>query len=484
MTPRLRVIGLVVLFIGLALRAVHLDAPLLGIHDWRQADTAAVARNWHRDGIDMARPTIDWRGTTSGVVEMEFPIYPATVALLYELTGPNLGVARAVAAAASIITMLALFVLVRRWTGDHRLALLSASIWFLLPYNIFFTRAIMPESWMLAAMTLGALFFDVWAESPRRWWAFIGSAIAIALAGLIKLPALHVGLFLGAILWWRQPGVRAWLRLSPVLVLYAMATLLPSILWYRHAADLRLETGLSFGISASGKWGDWRPLLDWEFYNGLIFQRLSEKHFTWAGLPLVVAGIAVAWRRGASGRIVLAWCGAVIAFFIIAARGVRMHEYYSLPLVLPASILMALAIDTGWRSINVRWRSTTIVLTAVLMILAIGRLPLIWRHENPEGSSKIALANAIFERTESDDLIVVLEGGDPTILYLADRKGWTIRGIDRTPKIGLDRYIAQGAVLVGLRRERFSKPDDRIWLNSMLEAYEIVYQDESIVLVR
>ena len=480
----MRVLGLVVLVIGLALRAVHLGAPLLGIHDWRQADTAAVARNFYRDGIDLARPTIDWRGATSGVVEMEFPLYPATVAVLYEVTGPNLGVARAVAAAASIVTMLALFALVRRWTGDRRVALLSAAIWFLLPYNIYFTRAIMPESWMLAAMTLGALLFDVWAESPRRWWAFVGSAVAIALAGLIKLPALHVGLLLGAILWWRQPGARAWLRLSPALVLYAVATLLPSMLWYRHAADLRAETGLSFGISASGKWADWRPLLNWEFYNGLIFQHLAEKHFTWAGLPLVVAGIVVAWRRGANGRIVLAWCGAVIAFFLIATVGVWVHEYYQLPLVLPASILMALAIDAGWRSANVNWRRTTIVLTAALMILAIGRLPLIWRHENPEGSSKIALANALFERTKPDDLVVVLDAGNPTVLYLADRKGWSTRGTDRAPETGLDRFIEQGAVLIGLRRERFSGPDERTWLDAMLEAYEVVYQDESIVLVR
>ena len=30
-----------------ALRLVHLHAPVLGVHSWRQADTAAIARNAH-----------------------------------------------------------------------------------------------------------------------------------------------------------------------------------------------------------------------------------------------------------------------------------------------------------------------------------------------------------------------------------------------------------------------------------------------------
>lgn len=312
----------------------------------------------------------------------------------------------------------------------------------------------------------------------------MGSAIAIALAGLLKLPALHTGLLLGAILWWRQPGARAWLRLSPALVLYGAATLLPSWFWYQHAADLRAETNLTFGISASGKWADWRPLLNWEFYNGLIFQHLTEKHFTWAGLPLVIAGIIVAWRKGANGRIVLIWCGAVIAFFLIATIGVWVHEYYQLPLVLPASILMALAIDAGWRSANTIRRIATIVLTVTLIILAMGRLPLIWRHEIPEGSTKIILANALSERSEPTDLVVVLEAGNPTVLYLADRKGWTTGINGRDPETGLDHFFDQGAVLVGLRRERFSNPKDRIWLDAMLESYKVVYQNEFIVLVR
>ena len=39
-----------VLCLALALRLVHLGAPILGIHSWRQADTASMARNFDENG--------------------------------------------------------------------------------------------------------------------------------------------------------------------------------------------------------------------------------------------------------------------------------------------------------------------------------------------------------------------------------------------------------------------------------------------------
>lgn len=476
----------IVFFVGMVLRSVNLDAPLIGIHSYRQADTAGIARNFYRDGIDVARPRIDWGGATSGVVgETEMPIFNAAIAMAYGVTGPDLRVARGLAAAGSAVTVLAFFWLVRRWTGDNRLAVLSAAIWFLLPYNIYFTRAIMPESWMLATTVLGTLLFDMWAESPKRVWAFVSSAVVIALAGLIKLPALHIGLLLGAILWWRQPSWRTWLRLAPALVLYAVIALVPSVLWVVHSNNLGAETGLTFGLGE--KLGHWRPLFTWEFYNKVVFQHISEKLLTWAGLPLAIIGGVVAWRRGASGRIVLVWCAAVLVFFLLSAGPLQPHEYYKLPLILPASILIAFAINAGWNSPDGGRRVITVALTLALVILAFGRLPRIWRQEDAEGSSELALARAFATHSDQDDLVVVVDASgsrSPVILYLADRKGWLCVGTDTDPVTGLDSYFEQGAVLVGLRREVFVQPHDREWLDAMIGTHEVVFDGDDVLLVK
>ena len=55
-----------------ALRLVHLHAPVLGVHSWRQADTAAIARNAHLNHLPLWTPQIDWGGASAGFVESEF----------------------------------------------------------------------------------------------------------------------------------------------------------------------------------------------------------------------------------------------------------------------------------------------------------------------------------------------------------------------------------------------------------------------------
>src|SRR5689334_24861527 len=69
----------------LALRLVDVDKPFLDLQTWRQADTAAIARNYYEEGLDFLHPRVDWRGDTPGYVEMEFPLYNFLVACGYRL---------------------------------------------------------------------------------------------------------------------------------------------------------------------------------------------------------------------------------------------------------------------------------------------------------------------------------------------------------------------------------------------------------------
>ena len=64
--------------------------PVADLHSWRQADTAAVARNYAREGIDLLHPHYDDLTSLESGIEnpqglryVEFPIYNAMVAWLY-----------------------------------------------------------------------------------------------------------------------------------------------------------------------------------------------------------------------------------------------------------------------------------------------------------------------------------------------------------------------------------------------------------------
>ena len=65
---------LFLLTLALAIRLYHFDAPILGIHAWRQSDTAAIARNFYENGFNFFYPQIDWGGSGTGYCETEFPI--------------------------------------------------------------------------------------------------------------------------------------------------------------------------------------------------------------------------------------------------------------------------------------------------------------------------------------------------------------------------------------------------------------------------
>ena len=69
--------------LGILLRLVQIWIPVLGVHSWRQADTAAMARHFSLAGTPIWLPQVDWGGASAGYVESEFPLYPFLVSRLY-----------------------------------------------------------------------------------------------------------------------------------------------------------------------------------------------------------------------------------------------------------------------------------------------------------------------------------------------------------------------------------------------------------------
>ncbi|HNY11065.1 MAG TPA: dolichyl-phosphate-mannose--protein mannosyltransferase, partial [Candidatus Wallbacteria bacterium] len=75
---------LLIVFMAFMIRFVNAGAPIIGVQQWRQCDTAAIARNFYESGMDIFHPRIDWGGNSPGFVESEFQLYPFIVALLYK----------------------------------------------------------------------------------------------------------------------------------------------------------------------------------------------------------------------------------------------------------------------------------------------------------------------------------------------------------------------------------------------------------------
>src|SRR5262245_64190848 len=106
-------------------RLAHIGAPIGGHHAWRQADTAAIARNFFRGGMNLLLPAVDWSGAGPGYVESEFPLFPFLAAGLYRLFGLAVVWGRILAILFSVGAALYLARLCARYV-DRRAAVLAA----------------------------------------------------------------------------------------------------------------------------------------------------------------------------------------------------------------------------------------------------------------------------------------------------------------------------------------------------------------------
>ena len=311
------------LLIGAALRLVNLHAPVLGVHSWRQADTAAIARNAFEAGLPLWLPQVDWGGASSGFAETDPPIYSQAVAWLYGWFGVQEWLARSLSL---VLSLLALWLVVRfgqRLLG-HQAGWWGGLLFAVLPLSVFYGRSIQPESLLLACSALALERGLAWRESGRyRDLAF--ASLGLTGAVLIKvLPALWLGL---PLLW------LAWLRYGPGLFrrleLWCVAAIVLGLTaaWYWHAHQLFLQTGLSFGFWGAGaNRYSWTELIGPGYWGNLML-RTSVRGLAVLGLPLLVIGLLNKPLK-AETRLLPIGLVSVLAAGALAPQSSGVHEYY------------------------------------------------------------------------------------------------------------------------------------------------------------
>ncbi|MBI4226559.1 glycosyltransferase family 39 protein, partial [Candidatus Roizmanbacteria bacterium] len=188
------VILFIILFLALIFRLYRISSPLADLHSWRQADTAAVARNFVKNGIDLFHPRYDdlsgresGRENPQGYRMVEFPIYNAIIAFIYKLA-PLIPVevyGRLTTTLFSLVTIAIIYYLVFRENGSLT-AIIASLTYAVFPFFVFFSRVVLPETTALASTFISILFLYLYKEkkiSPfKEFIYFIGSVVFFALA--------------------------------------------------------------------------------------------------------------------------------------------------------------------------------------------------------------------------------------------------------------------------------------------------------------
>jgi 4-amino-4-deoxy-L-arabinose transferase-like glycosyltransferase len=377
------------LAIGALLGSIDLWHPIDGRSRelWREADVASVARNFARDDMRILYPQIDWRGNGPGYVEMEFPVYPYMIALGYRMFGFHEVIGRLLSFAFFLAAIL-VFVRLAEWTLPVPGAIAATAFFVVNPLAYRVANAIQPEGLMFLAYVAAVYCFIRWLDDDRWWW--YGWALAwTILAILAKSPAAHLGIVFVFLILYKQ-GWAPFRRLR--LWVFAVAALLPNVLWYAHARSFWIIYGNSLGASNVKHWVGLEL-----FYNPHFFEGIGslEVQFAWnaAGLLAVLLAVALAPAELRKRRFGVAavWYAAVLVYYLVVARSVSRHwaTYYHIVSLAPVALLFGAAASVGWdRFMSTSRLDQRKVMTAAMLALpAVGILALAAQF----GSGRFAL---------------------------------------------------------------------------------------------
>ena len=193
-----------ILAVALIFRLYKITAPLSDSYSWRQADTAAVARNFVRNGFTLFEPHYDDLSSIQSGAEnptglrfVEFPLYNAMFAGLYSLL-PLVSIevyGRLVTIFFSLLIIAIIYYLLLK-EHSRLSACMGAMIYSIFPAFVFFSRVVLPETTAVAFSFLAMLFLYWWQNQKKGHKAlilFILSLVCYAVSILIKPTAVFYG---------------------------------------------------------------------------------------------------------------------------------------------------------------------------------------------------------------------------------------------------------------------------------------------------
>lgn len=407
-------------------RMYRLDNPVADWHSWRQADTAAVTRNFVKEGYTPLFPKFDsYNSLNEGNLAnperyffAEFPLYNSIVYFLYTMFGVDESYARLVSIFFASSTTVVLYLLVRKYSSNF-VALGSAFLFAVNPYNIYYGRVIMPDPMHIFFGVLTLYLVTLWTERKSWWWA-VFAGLAWTLCILAKPYGLVLGLPIAYLLW-RAFGFSVILR--PSAYLFAAITLAPFLAWRWHISNY--PEGM-FGTMWLFNQGDIR--FTGAYFRWLIYDRMNRMIFATGGFVLFFLGLIKFNKR--EGLFYYLWLASILIFFGVIARGNVTHDYYQMPLVPIGCIFMAKGIEFLWTfAQNGYQRLLNIGLSVILVLLMVA---FGWYETrgffNVNRPEIVAAGQFIDQNLPKDAKVIAPYFADPAFLYQTNRYGWTLGG--------------------------------------------------------
>lgn len=408
----------ILILLGLGVRLYKINSPIADWHSWRQADTASVAKIYLQQGINLLYPRYhDISSIQTGLPNpsgyrfVEFPFYNALHALAakYITQIPFDTWGRLISVFFSLGSAIFIYLIGKR-TVSRVGGVLAAFFFLFIPYNIYYSRVILPEPLCVLSFLAAIYLYFKYSESNKAYWLYI-SGIAFAVSVLIK-PFVLVYLIPLAVMQFARLSKKTVIQSGVFLAI----VLIPFLMW--RVWINQYPQGIPFM-----KWafnGDvirFRPA----FWRWILGERIGYLILgIWGLIPLAFGLIS----KDAKNKFNLWFFGAsCIYLFVIASANVR-HDYYQVLIIPSLCLLLAQGVITLWTSPNYNyWISKVLVITSVVMMIGMGAYQ-VKEYYNINHPEIIAAGKALDKIAPKDALVIAPYDGDTAFLYQTGRSGW------------------------------------------------------------
>ena len=431
-----------ILLVALVVRLYKIDSPIADWHSWRQADTAAVTRNFIKEGFNPFLPKYD---DFSGVSEhpipnpnrfrfVEFPIYNIATYPFYLFFGVDDKYSRLVSVLFSLGSIVFVYLICRRYFGIGS-SLLTALVYALLPFNIFFSRTTLPEPTFLF-FALGMMYFvDSWIWKNKTRWGVLGFVFA-AIAFLIKPWAIFFVL----------PLIYSLLnkykisKIPKKFLLLSIISITPFLLWRLWILQFPEGIPASSWLLNSDHIR-FRPAFWW----WIVSERIGREILGATGLVLFKLGLLIRPKNG--NFFMHIWALSLFLHFVIFATGNVRHNYYQYIFVPVAAVFLTqgfLHLIKGIQDFVPRFWTIVLALLFLPLSFYFSHLQVkeFYKINNPD---MIETGKKVDQILGKNALVVAPYNGDTAFLYQTNRAGWPVVALPLTELVtdyGVTNYIS------------------------------------------
>lgn len=480
-----KIIITVLLIIGLLVRLYKIDNPIADWHSFRQADTASVTNNYLKNGIDILHPKYhDLSDVQSGKYNVqgyrmvELPIYNILCVGAYKVASifkptiePEIAY-RLTSILLSLGSAVVIYLIAFGLTSNFFASVLAMSSFLFIPFNIYYSRAILPEPLAVLTMLLTVLFF--------RKNIYL-SAIFFSMALLTK-PFTGILIFPILLLFVLNKFT---FKSIPKYLIFGLISLAPFVFWRIWISQFPEGIPVSAWLlnnSTTKIVNDWfhgiyiawlnkivafRPY----WFQWLFYERINKLILGSFGLIFVYLGLA--YKKNLTQKYNIASIIGVMLYFIIVAGGNIQHDYYQIVTIPTIAFLFGFGI---YYSLTFLFPNKigAIIATSTILVFSLyfsaNQIKEYYKINNP---SIISVGKQVDKILPKNAIVIAPYQGDTAFLYQIRRDGYPTEIYEIADVIKLHPNVPH--YLVSLNNDKYT--------NLIADKYKTLVKNDQFIIL-